>query len=249
MISKEQLQDLASKTGLPLYQQEKDYFLKLFLYFYYKRFKDAVFKGGTCLKYLLGVPRFSEDLDFTILKPKKFKEQVEFILKDFQKLAITCFFLKEEVFEDSYTCELGFHGPLYRGSPQTQNKFRIDAGYRTGILRKPQWELIKSEYPETEENFLALVMDREEIMAEKVMALSHRTKGRDIFDLWFLSHARIALDTQLLREKMKKEKLRNLTFNLPSKQEYERDMSRLTSRVISYEQVKKEVEKLLEKVK
>lgn len=245
MISKEQLQDIATKTGLPLYQQEKDYLLKLFLYFYYNHFQDAIFKGGTCLKYLLGIPRFSEDLDFNITKPNTFKEQIRVIINNFQKLAIACFFLEEEVFEDSYTCELGFHGPLYRGSAQTQNKFRIDAGYRTGTVQKPEWKLLKSEYPETGEHFLVLMMTREEMLTEKVLALSQRAKGRDLYDLWFLRNAGVALDRQLLRAKKRKEHIRKATVDMPSRQEYERDMSRLTARVIPYEQVKKEVEKML----
>jgi|SRR3989344_3753808 len=241
MINKEQLQNIAQKTNLPLYQQEKDYLLKLFLFYYYNRFQDAVFKGGTCLKYLLGIPRFSEDLDFNISRPAKFKEQVRVILQDFQKIAITVFFLKEEIFEKSYTCELGFHGPLYLDSAQTQNKFRIDAGDRIGTFLKPEWKLIHSEYPETEENFLVLTMNIEEMLVEKLIALTQRSKGRDLYDIWFIINSGIALNQKLLQKKTDKK----VNWKIPSKQEYERDMSRLTSKVIPYTQVKKEVEKIL----
>ena len=247
MINKEQLQSIAQQSGLPLYQQEKEYLLKLFLYYYYKRFQDAIFKGGTCLKYLLGIPRFSEDLDFNIIKPTLFKEQVRKVLEDFQKVAISCFFLKEELFEDAYTCELGFYGPLYQGSAQTQNKFRLDAGYRAGTILKPQWKLVKSEYPETEANFLVLTMDIEEMLVEKILALGQRAKGRDIYDIWFLSNAGVVLNKTLFKKKMAKEKIKRVG-NMPSQQEYERDMSRLTSRVVPYYQIKKEVEKLLQKI-
>lgn len=75
MISLEQLKELARKIGLTIYQQEKDCFLKLFLYMYFRRYQDAVFKGGTCVRYLFGFDRFSEDLDFNLeIPPEKFKE-------------------------------------------------------------------------------------------------------------------------------------------------------------------------------
>ena len=247
MISKEQLQRIAITTGLPLYQQEKDYLLKLFLYFYYKHFKDALFKGGTCLKYMHNLDRFSEDLDFNIKRPALFQEQVRESMKQFEKIGIDYFFIKEELFEDSYTCEIGFHGPLYAGNSQTQNKFRIDAGYRTGTFKKAEWRLIKSEYPETEEHFLIFIMNEEEIFIEKILTLFSRKKGRDLFDVWHLMNKEIKFDKKLLTKKSKIEKIEINFNNLISKKEYERDMFRLTSRVLPYEQVKKDVEEYLKK--
>lgn len=247
MISKEQLNNIAKNTDLNLYQQEKDYFLKLFLYFYYKKNQEAVFKGGTCLKYLLNLPRFSEDLDFNVKNSRLFREQVKETLQVIEKLGLHSFFLKEEEFPDAYACEIGFWGPLYNGTAQTQNKFRIDAGYRTGTFRKPEWKLIKSEYPETPENFLILVMDEQEIFAEKVIALFQRKKGRDLFDLWFLIQAGIKLDKELLQKKLKREKVKINFNNIISQSEYERDMSKLASRMIPYGQVKKDVERAIER--
>lgn len=255
MISREELNRIAQQTGLPLYQQEKDYFLKLFLYFYYRQSQEAVFKGGTCIKYLLGMERFSEDLDFNIKNPKKFKEEVQKIILDFQKIGINCSFLKEELFPDSYTCEIGVEGSLFQGTAQTRNRFKIDAGYRIGTLKKPQWNLIKSEYPESGDNFLVLTMALPEIMAEKIIALYHRKKGRDLYDLWFLIQAGVKLDRVLLNKKLKAEGLALEKDNIlekdkmVTKQEYERDLSRLSPRIIPYEQVRREVLNLLGKEK
>ena len=246
MISKEQLVKLTKNSNLHLYQQEKEYLLKLFLYFYYKRYQDAVFKGGTCLKFIVGINRFSEDLDFNIKNPTMFKKQVRGVMKDISGLGINTYFLKEEMFEDSYTCEIGFEGPLYRGSKQTQNKFRLDAGYRTETFQKPEWKIIKSEYPETEKNFLVLMMNLEEILVEKVIALTQRKKGRDLYDLWFLINAGVKLNKSVLSKKLKKEKVVIDFKKIVSKKEYERDMSKLTTRVISYEQVKKDVLKFIQ---
>lgn len=241
MISREELNRIAQLTGLALYQQEKDYLLKLFLYQYYKRFKDAVFKGGTCIKYLYTLERFSEDIDFTVKRPKQFCKQIQRILRDIEGIGIPNSFIKEEAFPEAYTCEIAFQGPLHRGTAQTRNKFRIDAGKRIGIVKKPEWRLIQSEYPETGQNFLVLAMAPEEILVEKVMAMAERRKGRDLYDVWFMLSAGIRFDRKLLKKKGGTLNLKNL----PDKRPYERDLKRLTPRIIAYEQVKSDVERML----
>ncbi|MBI5392460.1 nucleotidyl transferase AbiEii/AbiGii toxin family protein [Candidatus Woesearchaeota archaeon] len=249
MISKQQLQAIALQSGLNLYQQEKDYLLKLFLFYYYKHYDDAVFKGGTYLKYLFSLERFSEDLDFNCKKITIFQHQIKKVLKDIEQLGIQSYFIKEETFADAYTCEIGFYGPLYQGTNQTQNKFRIDAGYRTGTLVKPEWKLLASEYPETQQQFLVLGMTLEEALVEKMIALFSRKKGRDLYDMWFLMQAKVVFDKQLFQKKLKKEKIKIDVRNIVSKKEYERDMSKLTSRMIDYEQIVKEINIFLKKNK
>jgi len=243
MISVAVLKETARKTGLTLYQQEKDYLLKLFLYNYYTRYDDAVFKGGTCIRYLFGLNRFSEDLDFNIsIPPERFQEQVEKTLEEIRLIGMDTYFLKDEQFEESYTCEIGFHGPLYRGTEQTRNKFRIDAWKRTGTVYEPEWNLIESEYPETKAYFLVRAMNEEEMMVEKILSLIERGKGRDLYDVWFLLKKGVTVDKELLR---KKSWSPIQWDNLPSETEYRRDMERLTSRTIPYAQVAADVRKAL----
>jgi len=243
MISPEQLRRISKKTGLNLRQQEKDYFLKLFLYHYYRGHEDAVFKGGTCLNYLFVLDRFSEVLDFNLLvSPKTFKDQVERVFDEFGLVGAEAHFLREELFEYAFTCEVGLHGPLYKGSPQTQNRIRIDAGMRGGTLRKPEWRLLSSEYPETRERFLILVIDEEEMLVEKVMALMNRSKGRDLYDLWFMLEKGIAVDEELFRRKGGSILRPDM---IVTEDEYVRDLGRLTGRIIPYSQVRKEVERRL----
>ncbi len=250
MISKEELKALARKSGLDLYQQEKDYLLKLFLYYYYQKGEEAIFKGGTCIKYLFGLERFSEDLDFNLNRsPQKFREGVSVVLKKLEQLGIKSYFLKEELFKDAFTCEVGFWGPLYTGTEQTRNKFRIDAGKRNKVLLKPKWQLISSEYPETKKNFLVWAMDEKEILAEKILSSMKRSKGRDIYDVWFLSKAGIKLNLNLLERKIKEEKVKVDIKNIISEEEYHRDISKLTNKVIPYEQVRKEIELLINRFK
>lgn len=241
MISREELKKITRVTNLTLYQQEKDYLLKLFLFNYYKRFEGAVFKGGTCIRYLFGLNRFSEDLDFNLkIRPKKFREQVEKTLNEIRMIGINIIFRKKEMFKDAFTCEMNFEGPLFKGVRRSMNKFRIDAGKRTGIVLKPKWQLITSEYPETPKNFLILTMDEKEILAEKIASLFTRVKGRDLYDVWFLLKRGVKIDKKLVKKKFGLKKR-----DFPSKREYERDMERLTLKVVPYKQVRREVEEKL----
>ncbi len=221
MISRAGLTDIANRTGLTLYQQEKDYLIKLFLYNYFRRYDSAVFKGGTCLRYLFGTERFSEDIDFNIIvSPSEFATQVNRILKEVKLVGIKSGFIKKEQFKDAYTCEIRFYGPLYKGTNQTQNKFRIDAGKRGGVIKEPRWELISSEYPETREHFLIQTMDEQELLAEKLKTLFERGKGRDLYDVWFLTKIGVKINLDLYYKKGGKKP--NLS-KIPSKKEYERN--------------------------
>ncbi len=244
MITKEELINISKKTGLNLYQQEKDYLLKLFLSSYYKKYDDAIFKGGTCLKYLFGLPRFSEDLDFNIsINPKKYKTQVENIVRGINRIGIKTNFKKLQVFKDSFTCEIRFEGPLYIGKEKSTNKVRIDAGKRTGTLLEPEWQLVSSEYPETTQNFLVLAMTEKEMLAEKIGCLFLRRKGRDLYDVWFLSKKGVKVNRSLRIKKAGADfSGSNITL---SKKEYERDIERLTNQIIPYEQALAEAKKTL----
>ncbi|OQX19369.1 MAG: hypothetical protein BWK75_05740 [Candidatus Altiarchaeales archaeon A3] len=252
MISIEQLRKITQKNDLNLYQQEKDYLLKLFLYNYYRNFDNAVFKGGTCIKYLFGLNRFSEDLDFNLkISPEKFMKEVKSTLKEIGLLGIKNYFIKEEIFKDAYTCEIAFQGPLYAGNKPTRNKFTIDAGKRTGIMNEPEWKLISSEYPETPRNFLILAMNESEILTEKIIAMVQRNKGRDLYDVWFLLNAGVKIDKKLIEKKATKARfLEEIDISkFVSKREYERDMKMLTSHVILYEQIIKSIIKYFDEAK
>jgi predicted nucleotidyltransferase component of viral defense system len=224
MISKEELKKIAKKSDLNLYQQEKDYLLHLFLYNYYRKFENAVFKGGIGIRYLYGLNRFSEDLDFNLkITLGKFRGEVEKTLKEIELSGIKNYFIKEETFNDAYTCEIAFQGPLFTGEKQTRNKFRLNAGGRTGIVNEPEWKLIASEYPETPRNFMVLAMEEQEILAEKIIALANRNKGRDLYDVWFLLNAGVKIAGELIEKKSGRQHISTeiKTLKFVSNQEYE----------------------------
>ncbi|MFO7792320.1 MAG: nucleotidyl transferase AbiEii/AbiGii toxin family protein [Thermoplasmatota archaeon] len=256
MISKDKLIDISKNTSLHLYQQEKDYLIKLFLYNYFRRFDSAVFKGGTCLRYIYGTERFSEDIDLNLTtEPEQFQKEVKKILEEFKKVGIEYGFIKEELFEEAYTCEIWFYGPLYEGTDQTRNKFRIDAGKRGGTLLEPRWKLIDSEYPETKKKFLVQVMNEDELLVEKFITMLTRSKGRDLYDVWYLLMSDMTVSPELFEKKLDllidgyglQDKFSWGSY--PSEEEYHRDMERLVPKVIPYNQVITEVKKQIEELK
>jgi len=68
VITKELLMEAAKKKGLTNREHiEKDYLQDLLLFRLYQKTNAFVFNGGTCLYKIYGLPRFSEDLDFSLL--------------------------------------------------------------------------------------------------------------------------------------------------------------------------------------
>lgn len=167
-------------------------------------FEHATFYGGTALRILYGLDRFSEDLDFTLLKPDPdfsldyynsfirseleaygFNVEVDTHLKAW-KTPIQSAFIKTNTLGE--LLKIGVPTHLVRGfHPQTllKIKFEIDtqpaAAYETEIrfLKTPMNIGIRS-------------VNSRDIFAGKMHALlfrewKGRVKGRDWFDwLWFV---------------------------------------------------------------
>lgn len=233
---------MADENSINPYYQEKEYLQHIFLRSVSG--EELVFKGGTCLKICYGLPRFSEDLDFnTEMEPEEIKEIVEGSFSKFESLGIEVETDRSEVFEENsaYTAHLRFKGPLHDGSRQSTNTIQIDAGSRDGTLLETDVKQVKSNYPDIPSYFLT-VMQLREILAEKIAAMNHRKKGRDLFDIWFLINE-TEIDVELLRNKgYETEKIQ-----LPSKKAYNRDLKDLLPHKPPYRKVRRAVEKEMNK--
>ena len=173
-------------------------------------FDHAAFYGGTCLHLLFGLDRFSEDMDFSLLKPdlnfdfeaffpaivEEFKlagKDVEIKMKHKgQPSAIESAFLKEtsDVFDIGFTTE-----------KRLKVKIEVDIDpppkFTTEVkpLTMPRSCLVRA-------------YDLPGLYAGKVSAAlfrkwKHRVKGRDWYDLlWYISH-NVELDLGHLIERAK----------------------------------------------
>lgn len=159
-------------------------------------FKSAAFQGGTALRIVHQLKRFSEDLDFVLLKPQEFKwtsylKGIELEFKSFgvnleikdrsdARGVIKTAFLKEDSF--ARILEL-----TYDRLPSDEQKVTIKLEVDTLPPEGSNFTNAFLTYPYP---FSILIQDLPSLFASKCHALLCRKyeKGRDWFDfLWYLT--------------------------------------------------------------
>ncbi|MCX5698268.1 MAG: nucleotidyl transferase AbiEii/AbiGii toxin family protein [Candidatus Omnitrophica bacterium] len=171
----------------------REYLQSYFLYVIYKTkiYQNIVFTGGTALRFIYKIRRFSEDLDFSLSSKAKsydFDETNRHIQQEF-KLAGYDLKIKASRERTIHSALLKFSGILYESglSPlKDQNiliKVEIDSN-------PPQGAVEETSVYNSIFMFYMLHYDLRSLFAGKVHALLCReyTKGRDWYDLmWYLS--------------------------------------------------------------
>ena len=152
-------------------------------------FRHAAFVGGTALRFLHGLPRFSEDLDFS----QTGREKVEFgammgkIMRELELAGYSSAALVDEE-KTINSAFIKFERLMHEAgiSPLKSQKFsvkiKIDTNPPQGAVLE---ELLVNKYFPI--NFLAY--NSASLFAGKIHAILSReyTKGRDLFDLgWYL---------------------------------------------------------------
>ncbi len=222
MMTKEQIETLSKYYRIDAFSIQREYLQLIFLSHLYQHKKsgEIYFKGGTALRLLYQSSRFSEDLDFTSEYDKK---TIEKIITDVEKSIQTE--LPELNISILYS---GKNGIRYRIKYKKLDfkfpfviRLDISAGKRfTPVETTP----IVSQFPIV--NFPIVVhLSQKEIFAEKIRALLGRSKGRDLYDAWYLFEKGVILDQKLIKDKMKeigrvynKEMLLKKVKNFPDKQ-------------------------------
>lgn len=142
-----------------------------------------VFYGGTALRLVYGSPRFSEDIDLLVIKKISSAEFENFVtnlirnhsawtLKDFKDKRQTMFALiniSDEKLKHAFSVKIEAHKPKQKPTLETE------------------LALVKSPLSIAEP--LLLVPTLLELKRLKMLALTGRKKGRDIFDLWYIAKA------------------------------------------------------------
>ncbi len=203
MISKEMLIEIAKKKGLTNKEYiEKDYFQDLFLFNLYKKTNKFIFKGGTSLYKLYGLPRFSEDLDFSLIENIDIKI-IEDIITDITKSASYFKIKSTTKTKDSFLIKLSCEGIL-----TDYNTLRIDINFKNEVLLGFDIKYYVPEYVDLNP-FSLRVLKLEEIISEKIHSIFMREQARDLFDLFFL--LRISkFDKELVGKKLK---IFNIKYN------------------------------------
>ena len=196
MITKEILLEIGRKKGLMNKEHiEKNYFQDLLLFYLFKKTNKFVFKGGTALYKIYGLPRFSEDLDFSIIEDISL-EKAEKIIEEIAKNSNYFKIKSVKKIKDSLLIKISCIGILTK-----YNTLRVDINFKNKLLKGFDVKNYISDYIDINP-FSLRVLKIEEIIAEKIHAILSREKARDLYDLFFL--LRIAkYDKNLVEEKLK----------------------------------------------
>jgi predicted nucleotidyltransferase component of viral defense system len=142
--------------------------------------KDIIFKGGTALRFAYGSPRFSEDLDFSLIHDSvkgKFLNLSGKITAPFPELVLT------DVEEKYYT----YLAEIKVTQDYLPLPFRIKIEISKRKTKNYQWKLQLLESSVTTVQVLGQVGTLEQIYQDKLACLRGRAKAKDLFDLWYIS--------------------------------------------------------------
>ncbi len=186
MLTRRQLRELRPER-VPLHVLELDYVQAVVLRGVYAR-DDLVFKGGTCLRMLHGLPRFSEDLDFSLASPEVGEAEARATVEEGASMMGRAGISVEvggwRATRGAFLCRLRYEGPLFTGDDATRGTLQIDVSRHVPLMESA-WTSIASVYVDAG-TFLVRAMDPVEMTAEKLRSLRQMRKPRDLLDLWFL---------------------------------------------------------------
>ncbi len=232
------------------HQTEKDYLQDLLLSLTYSDSEyEFVFKGGTALSKFYASGRFSEDLDFTIKgsNNKFFDYFGQFIGNIAKKMPYDTTILNKHSENKFHTisCTLGIKGPRYNDKANTIQHISFEINTTAVLIYEPEKFKRTPIYSDAPE-YVALVMKREEIFAEKVRAImSKRRKHRerDIYDLAFLIRKGTIINKGAIRKKLMESNIepsfKSLTESIGNIENNWKDLSPLVKMPLeSYEDAK-----------
>lgn len=182
-------------------------------------FDHAAFYGGTALRILHGLDRFSEDLDFSLLKKNKDFDLNHY--KDAIKTELASFGFKALIEKKEKTVDTAIQSAFIKAGclehllyvENTETMININKGEILKVkievdLDPPIDFLTETEYLITPVPISVSVFSKPDLFAGKMHALlcrkwKNRVKGRDWYDLiWFVSN-NIPLNLKHLETRMK----------------------------------------------
>lgn len=181
-------------------------------------FNEAAFYGGTALRIFYGLNRFSEDLDFALLKPNKdfdLSKYFPYIEKEVQAYGLNLTITEKEKTKDSNIMSAFLKGDtkehilMFFPNENMQNttslknikiKFEVDINPPSGAKYDLKYKLLPSPHQ-------VKLYDEASLFAGKIHAIlcrnwNYRTKGRDLYDYIFYLSKNISVNLELVKEKL-----------------------------------------------
>lgn len=198
---------------------DKDWVLGHFLNAFYSfenNKNNFVFKGGTCLKKCYFEDyRFSEDLDFTLLKTdfridSQFIHQIINLAEQNSGIKFHLAELNKQIHQNipqGYEIKIKFWGANHKPNASIpapdrwQTSIKLDISFTEHVIDKPNNCKIIHPYADSFIiNEIIPAYSLVEIMAEKLRALIQRNRSRDIYDIWYIMNSAIELDRSAIKE-------------------------------------------------
>ncbi|MEK6732824.1 MAG: nucleotidyl transferase AbiEii/AbiGii toxin family protein [Candidatus Omnitrophota bacterium] len=204
MLNMEYLLEEAQDNGLPILKKRaiiREYLQIIILNSIYKHkcAKSMFFMGGTALRFFYNIPRFSEDLDFNTndLALSDFKAMVGDGVN--RGLSKEGFYPKiiYKTRKSLFTAELYFkdmmnlYGIVDKRGSDLMVKIEVN---------RPQWELLTESCVMSlyGYNFSSILMNKSNLISEKLCALFNRKRGRDIYDTLFMLKKKFPFNERVL---------------------------------------------------
>lgn len=196
-----------------------------------KFFDEAAFYGGTALRIFYGLDRFSEDLDFSLIKPNKqfdLKKYFIYIEKEANSYGLNLSITEKEKSEESNITSAFLKGDtkehilLFFPNDKTiiknnklgniKIKFEIDINPPKGATYEFKTKLLPSPHQ-------VRLYDEASLFAGKIHAIlcrnwKTRFKGRDLYDYVFYLSRGASVNLIHLREKLLESNYIDNDFNL-----------------------------------
>jgi len=163
--------------------------------------RELYFTGGTYLRLVHNLKRFSEDLDFNTseLNKKNFEELMNKVVTELSRIG-TKINLQFAHWDSMLVAKLIF--------PEVENFYNIISRYskKEGIMikletNKPKWKIkreaqVISGFGET---YPCICTDIGALFADKIDALTKKKRGRHLYDIIFLLSNRFRVDRDVLK--------------------------------------------------
>lgn len=205
MLTYDALLEQAKNRGIPSIKMRgvlREYLQILILKELYKTEsgRKFYFTGGTYLRFIHGLKRFSEDLDFNIngINKEDFTNLINKIQIELKRSNINCL-IKFSQWGNIYSANLVF--------PEIEKAYNIASKYsqKQGIsikieTKRPKWRILR----ETQvisgfgELFPCLCTDNSALFADKIDALAKKGKGRHLYDIIFMLSHKYPIDEKVL---------------------------------------------------
>jgi predicted nucleotidyltransferase component of viral defense system len=251
LIKTSDLKRFSSKEGVPQGVVEKDFVLSVALKVIAESelAKYLVFKGGTAIrKAYFREARFSEDLDFTVTAIGK-KDCFELLEKNLEETNVENVEfgkLEEEKTSAGLKTAIKYFGPL-----EYAQRIKFDFSFRENLVETPKQRQLIDVYGVGSAEIKVLSL--EEMLAEKIHALTSRFAPRDLYDAWFLLEKGIKLDKQILEKKCgyyneEFDASKAVENAKKTREKWERDLKHLLKKLPDFTTIEQDVETRLKQI-